>query len=121
VDTRTKILTQELARAAAAECRAAGKAVTLVTGFFDPLVAAHPRRLEELARAGAALFVSIQDPPHPLLPARARAELVAALRVVDYVMLGGAIAADAVFHEEDADRLRTQELTKHVRERQEGT
>ena len=118
MDTRTKILTAEAAAEAARECRAAGKPVTLVSGFFDPLLAAHARRLEELARPGGALFVAIQDPASPVLSARARAELVAGLRVVDYVILGGTMEADAVFHEEAADQVRTQELIQHVHDRQ---
>ena len=32
-------------------------------------------------------MVVVTDPPRPILPARARAELVAALAVVDYVVL----------------------------------
>jgi bifunctional ADP-heptose synthase (sugar kinase/adenylyltransferase) len=96
-----------------------------VTGFFDPLLAAHARRLEEIARRGGALLVAIQDPPRPLLVAQARAELVAALAVVDYVILAGtpapglaeSIEADAVFHEEAADQCRTQELIQHVHDR----
>jgi bifunctional ADP-heptose synthase (sugar kinase/adenylyltransferase) len=118
VDTREKIVAAESAPEIARQCRAAGKAVILVTGFFDPLLAAHARRLEAIARAGGALFVAVQDPARPLLSARARAELVAGLRVVDYVMLGGAIAADQVFHEEAADQRRTQELEQHVHDGQ---
>jgi bifunctional ADP-heptose synthase (sugar kinase/adenylyltransferase) len=118
VDTRKKIIAAEAAPDIALQCRAAGKAVILVTGFFDPLLAAHARRLEEIARAGGALFVAVQDPARPLLSAQARAELVAGLRVVDYVILGGTIAADAVFHEEAADQRRTQELAQHVHDGQ---
>jgi bifunctional ADP-heptose synthase (sugar kinase/adenylyltransferase) len=118
VDTRTKLLASEQASEVARQCRAAGRTVTLVTGFFDPLLAAHARRLEELARPGGTLFVAVRDPEHPLLPARARAELVAALRVVDYVILGGAIAADAFFQEEAADERLTRELIQHVHDRQ---
>lgn len=114
MDTRAKIIPAELAPGAVRQCRAAGRTVTLVTGFFDPLLAAHAQRLEEIAPPGGALFVAVHDPPRPLLPARARAELVAALRVVDYVILGGTIAADASLQEEAADQRRTQELIQHV-------
>lgn len=37
---------------------------------------------------GQRLVVDIANPPEPLLPSRARAELVAALAIVDYVVLG---------------------------------
>lgn len=118
MDSRKKIIDAEAAPDVIRQCRAAGKAILLVTGFFDPLLAAHARRLEEIARAGGTLFVAVQDPARPLLSAQARAELVAGLRVVDYVILGGTVAADAVFHEEAADQRRTQELAQHVHDGQ---
>jgi len=36
---------------------------------------------------GRALVVEVVNPAHPLLPQKARAELVAALAMVDYVVL----------------------------------
>ena len=59
-----------------------------VTGYFDPLLAEHVRRLREHTAPGQILVVEIVDPEKPLLPQRARAELVAALAMVDYVLLG---------------------------------
>ena len=49
--------------------------------------------LRERSRPDRRLVVRITNPPRPLLPARARAELVAALGVVDYVVVadGGEI------------------------------
>lgn len=119
----------EAAAEAARKCRQSGRRVSLVTGLFDPLLAAHARRLAEIARDGGALFVAVGEAPDALLEARARAELVAALAVVDYVILDGQppqelarlIEADSVFHEEAADRQRTQELTRHVHHRQRPT
>jgi bifunctional ADP-heptose synthase (sugar kinase/adenylyltransferase) len=61
-----------------------------VSGWFDPLVAAHLRRLLVLRESGPRLVVVIHDPDRPILPARARAELLAALDCVDYVVIGGA-------------------------------
>ena len=126
MDTRTKIVSMEYAAAAARSGRAAGKPVTLVGGFFDPLLAAHARRLAEIAPRGGALFVALQDPPLPVLPAQARAELVAALCMVDYVILPGPLApgladwipAEAVFSEEAADQRRTQDFIQRVHDRQ---
>lgn len=71
-------------------------------------------------------MVAVAEAQDGLLAARARAELVAALAVVDYVILdgppsealAGLIEADSVFHEETVDRQRTQELTRHVHDRQ---
>lgn len=56
------------------------------TGYFDPLLADHVRLLQESAGPGELLIVRIADPPKPLLNRRARAELVAALAAVDYVV-----------------------------------
>ena len=119
MDTRTKILDAEAAIRAAGAARRAGKTVKLVTGTFDPLLAAHAGRLREIAGAGAVLFAVIREPEAPLLPAQARAELVAALGVVDYVVLGEApLRPDEVYREETADAERTRDLIRHVQERQ---
>jgi hypothetical protein len=125
VDTRTKILTAEGAQAAARRFRQSGIPVKLVAGFFDPLQAAHARRLEEIAQGEGALFVVIDEPEAPLLAARARAELVAGLAVVDCVVLSSEplaeiqarLAPDAVFAEQAADERRRQELIDLIRSR----
>ncbi len=60
----------------------------VIEGFFDPMLAAQAEAIG--AQKGTApLAVVVRDPADPLLDARARAELVAALAVVDYVVLGG--------------------------------
>ena len=84
----------------------------MVTGHFDPVTAEHVRRLAELKRPGCRMVVVITSPPDPILPARARAELVAALADVDEV-----IGAGAVVCEEAADLERTRVLVDHVRAR----
>ena len=119
MDTRTKILDAERAAAAAGAARGAGKTVKLVTGTFDPLLAAHARRLREIAGEGAVLFAAIQEPDAALLTAQARAELVAALGVVDYVVLGDVpLRPDEVYREEGADAERTRDLIRNVQKRQ---
>jgi bifunctional ADP-heptose synthase (sugar kinase/adenylyltransferase) len=119
VDTRTKILDAEAAVAAADEARRAGKTVKLVAGTFDPLLAAHARRLREIAGEGSVLFAAVREPVRPLLAAQARAELVAALGVVDYVVLGEApLRPDEVYREESADARRRQDLIRNVQKRQ---
>ena len=87
MDTRENRRCPEAARLAA-------EGATVVSGYFDPLLASHARRLAGLKR-GAKLMVADRDPPQPILPARARAELVASLRVVDYVVEAGATASGA--------------------------
>jgi len=72
------------------------KPVCWVTGYFDPLLAEHVRRLRECAKPGHLLIVEIANPTAPLLAQRARAELVAALSMVDYVVLGNGEPAEAI-------------------------
>jgi len=119
VDTRAKILDAEAAIAAAGAARRAGKTIKLVAGTFDPLLPAHARRLREIAGEGAVLFAAIREPETPLLAAQARAELVAALGVVDYVVLGDVpLRPDEVYREESADARRTRDLIRNVQKRQ---
>lgn len=126
MDTRTKILGLDAAHAAARRERESGRRIRLVTGFFDPVLAAHARALTEAASDGAAVYVAITDPERPLLAARARAELVAGLGSVTAVVLADAAAAqsavapDEVVQQEAADTRRTRELIEHVQSRQSG-
>ena len=115
MDTRRKILAAEEAVE-----HWSGRKVRLVRGYFDPLLAEHARRLAELATPGAALVVVIEDPPQPILPARARAELVAALQAVDCVVLGAPtnLPAEAVFDETWEDLGRAEKFMAEVRARQ---
>lgn len=89
----------------------------LVSGWFDPLLAAHAARIDEIPEQ-FAVVVQIADPPDPLLPARARAELVAALGRVELVILDEAQSLTPALRlvEEEAE-LRAAFLA-HVRERQ---
>jgi hypothetical protein len=111
VDTRTKIVTAAQAKSLAA----AG--ATVVSGYFDPLVASQARRLTELKREGAPLLVLIATPRDPILPAGARAELVASLRVVDHVAeLSSGVQAEYRLEQEDTACL--EKLIEHVHARQ---
>jgi bifunctional ADP-heptose synthase (sugar kinase/adenylyltransferase) len=87
--------------------------VRWVTGHFDPLLVDHARRIHEFVTNGQMLVVVVTNPEHPLLPQRARAELVAALAGVDYVVMK---AGDTPSDEpEDAQIQR--EFIQHVLER----
>ena len=90
----------------------------MVSGYFDPMLASHARRLAQLKRAGSPLLVLIADPGQAILPARARAELVAALRVVDYVSENGNFEPHHRLEREDAGRLAN--LIERVHARQSG-
>jgi hypothetical protein len=110
MDTRTKIIDA----AQAAGIAAAG--ATVVSGYFDPMVASHAERLASLKTA-EKLLVLIATPDNAILPAAARAELVAGLRAVDYV----AEAADGLpphIHLEEEDAGRFSALLQHVHARQ---
>ena len=76
--------------------RAAGRTVALANGCFDLLHVGHVRYLEAAAAEADRLIVAVNDDPsvaelkgagRPILPASDRAELVAALRGVDYVVV----------------------------------
>lgn len=95
----------------------------VVVGFFDPVTSAHALRLQELASGEKSLAVVIADPLEPLLNREARAELVAALAVVDQVLVTNSAELPAldgveVVHEETADDERRQALMTHIRARQ---
>jgi phosphoheptose isomerase len=78
--------------------RAAGRTVVSTNGCFDLLHVGHLRGLEAASRFGDVLVVAINDdesvrtlkgPGRPLVPAGDRAELLAALAPVDYVVVFG--------------------------------
>jgi bifunctional ADP-heptose synthase (sugar kinase/adenylyltransferase) len=126
MDTRSKIIDPAHAAAIVDQVRRDGARLRIVTGYFDVLLAGHVRRLCEIADGSGKLFVAVLDPPRPVLDARARAELVAALAVVDYVVpadkeaaleLLGHFTAGEIVQEESADLERARQLTEHVQRR----
>ena len=118
MDTRSKILT------VAAAARLPRSTVTLVTGYFDGLRAAHVR---DLAALRGPLLIAVLPLADELLPQAARAEMVAALRVVDYVVTANERDLDALIEclaprelvrLEAADTARIRQLIEHVHGRQ---
>jgi rfaE bifunctional protein nucleotidyltransferase chain/domain len=84
--------------AAVARDRAEGRSIAFANGCFDLLHVGHIRYLQGAAAEADRLIVAVNDDPsvsglkgegRPILAARDRAELVAALRGVDYVILFG--------------------------------
>jgi rfaE bifunctional protein nucleotidyltransferase chain/domain len=76
--------------------RRAGRTIAFANGCFDILHVGHVRYLSGAAREGDRLVVAVNDDEsvralkgegRPIMPAAARAELVAALRGVDYVVV----------------------------------
>ena len=91
MDTRSKIIPLHEIQE-----RLQDHAASWVSGHFDPLLAEHVGRLRQARQPGSLLVVEVTNPARPLLSQRARAELVAALSIVDYVVCGnGGSAADA--------------------------
>lgn len=104
MDTRAKILTAEEARERLKE-----QPICWFSGDFDPLLTEHARQLRACATPGKLLVVEVTDPLQPLLPQRARAQLVAALSMVDYVVL-----TDHAPSNEANDRAITEKFISHV-------
>jgi bifunctional ADP-heptose synthase (sugar kinase/adenylyltransferase) len=122
VDTRNKILSVTDAASLT------GPAV-MVTGYFDVLRAEHIHELEAIRRrSGAAKLLAVVLPASvEYLTHRARGELVAALRMIDYVVTADRAAVDRlasilnpveIVRLEAADTRRARELKEHVHRRQ---
>jgi rfaE bifunctional protein nucleotidyltransferase chain/domain len=86
--------------------RAAGRTVALANGCFDILHVGHVRYLQGAAEEADLLVVAVNDDAsvralkgtgRPIMSAPDRAELVAAVRRVDYVVIfGGATVEDVL-------------------------
>jgi len=96
MNTRAKILSRDTVVERIAEHRRRGQRIVLANGCFDLLHVGHVRYLEGARREGDVLVVGINSDAserllkgdgRPILPAQARAALVAALAVVDYVVI----------------------------------
>ncbi len=96
MNTRSKILSRTDLQTRLAQHRQNGQQIVLANGCFDILHAGHVRYLEGARREGDVLVVAINSdasvrglkgPGRPILRAQARAELVAALAAVDYVVI----------------------------------
>lgn len=90
-----KVVTREALVACVNADRRAGRTIALANGCFDLLHVGHIRYLQAAAREADCLVVAINDdevcsrkgPGRPVLKAAERAEIVAALRGVDYVVI----------------------------------
>jgi D-glycero-beta-D-manno-heptose 1-phosphate adenylyltransferase len=88
---------------AVARDKAAGRTIALANGCFDLLHVGHVRYLQSAAAEADRLIVAVNDDQsvaalkgldRPVQPAVDRAELVAALRGVDYVVLFGDLTVE---------------------------
>jgi hypothetical protein len=118
MDTRSKILTFDAA------LRLPRGEITLVSGYFDALRAAHTRELAKLPRP---LLAVVLPRSGELLSQAGRAEMAAALRVIDYVVIAENKELDAlvetltprqVVRMEARDAALVEQLIEHVHRRQ---
>lgn len=93
---QSKIVSREQLSDLLANHRRKGQQVVLANGCFDILHVGHIRYLEGARQEGDVLVVAVNSdsgvcalkgPGRPILPESARADLVAALQAVDYVVL----------------------------------
>ena len=105
-DRRTcqdKIKTLEEMTVLAESLRQQGEKIALAHGVFDLLHFGHVRHLDEARREGTVLVVSLtadafvnKGPNRPVFPDHVRAEMVASLESVDWVVISQAASADPV-------------------------
>ena len=95
-EATSKIVARDVLRQKLAEHKRRGQHVVLANGCFDTLHVGHVRYLEGARREGDVLVVGVnadssvcnlKGPGRPILDENARAQLVGALRCVDYVVL----------------------------------
>ena len=126
MDTRSKILTVDQALALSP-----ARPLVVVTGLFDLMRAAHVQALAAVRAqtSPAALLAVVLPCPSEVLSQAARAEMAAALRMIDYVVsadepdvnrIAAALRPSAVVRLEDADAALVRELIAHVHRRQNG-
>jgi rfaE bifunctional protein nucleotidyltransferase chain/domain len=93
---QSKILSRENAAMELDRLKREGKRIVLANGCFDTLHVGHVRYLSGAKQEGDVLIVAVNSdastralkgPGRPILGEQARAQLVAALRCVDYVVL----------------------------------
>lgn len=96
MDTRAKILLLPAARERLESHRGRGQRIVMANGCFDILHVGHVRYLEGARAEGDVLVVGVNSDSserqlkgegRPVLPQQARAELVAGLGCVDYVVI----------------------------------
>ncbi|MCA1808307.1 MAG: D-glycero-beta-D-manno-heptose 1-phosphate adenylyltransferase [Lentisphaerae bacterium] len=95
-DCETKILDAAAMQAAREQLTRSGKKLVFTNGCFDILHAGHVSYLEFARRQGDALLLGLNSdasvrrnkgPTRPINPERQRAQVLAALECVDYVVL----------------------------------
>lgn len=100
-----QVLTQEEAVARREALAAQGRTVVFSNGHFDLFHVGHLDYLQKARVLGDALFIGVNDdastrrlkgPGRPIIPALERARLLAALEVIDVVVIFAGDTADAL-------------------------
>ncbi len=104
----SKIVARDVLHKTLAEHRRRGRRIVFANGCFDTLHVGHVRYLDGARREGDILVVGVnadssvcnlKGPGRPILDENARAQLVAALRCVDYVVLFAEPNVEALLEE----------------------
>jgi hypothetical protein len=107
-----------------------GLGATVVTAYCDPMLAWHAERFAEISAQSGTLAACILPLAGELLAQGARAEMSAALRVIDYVLISPgpdpgetdafirSLEPSRIIRLEDEDLRRRAELIADVRSRQ---
>ena len=99
------LIPREEVRALGERLRREGRRIAFANGCFDILHVGHVRYLEEARQCGDVLVVGVNSddavaklkgPGRPILPAEGRAEMVAALESVDYVVIFDGLTATEI-------------------------
>ena len=107
-EAASKIVARDVLREKLAEHKRRGRRIVLANGCFDTLHVGHIRYLEGARREGDILVVGVnadssvrnlKGPGRPILDEDARAQLVAALRCVDCVVLFAESNVEALLEE----------------------
>jgi glycerol-3-phosphate cytidylyltransferase-like family protein len=128
LDTRSKLISPDQVTALAARLKSQSARIAVVTGYFDPLLPAHARALAGVRSdtACTTLVVVLLPSLDALLSAQARAELAAALSMVDYVIIASdghvgelveRLGTDILIPREALDVSERRQLIEHVQRR----
>ena len=105
----------------------AGSKWAAIVGYFDPLTATQAKRFADAERDGRKVLAIVLIAPDSLLPADARAALVAAVRSVSAVVIAesqqwrSAIPHDiALLDDLEAEKKRSAEFIEFILKRQEA-
>jgi D-glycero-beta-D-manno-heptose 1-phosphate adenylyltransferase len=107
-EATSKIVLRDVLGQKLAEHKRSGQRIVLANGCFDTLHVGHVRYLAGARREGDVLVVGVNSdssvcalkgPGRPILDENARAQLVAALRPVDYVVLFAERNVEALLEE----------------------